>query len=432
MNNKFILTAVFSLITSMYCEAMYLRTPSPAVGSAFIPTGMLHFLLGYKKTGKTKQLISLWKQISVAESPDKLDSSKPVSLDVSRPSIFACDCVNGNAGAKKGQQLARFDTDTIIERIKSLSQLSPLWYVLIDNVQRANKKLIPVVQDLLKRGVQIAVTGRIPKGKNYVNNQEDCMPEILAISDKITPIEGLYKLANMPIEREYPGDLTLHTGPMACRKTEQMMIEIMQLHARGHSVYVCTSSLDTRAKEFLHSRAFPDIQIPVTHIENTEQIKQYFIQNPFVHLYYDEIEFADPTIIPVFKWLMERGIHIHAFGLNMDFKLDPFGTMPSNLVYMPDMFMLANYLVKLTAICAVCRKEATATQRLKDGKPVASNDPVVSPEGSKANETYQPRCRACHEVLPATNMEMTCLLPTHVQDVESGDGDNFIGPDGQS
>ena len=56
----------------------------------------------------------------------------------------------------------------------------------------------------------------------------------------------------------------------------------------------------------------------------------------------------------------------------------------------------AEFVTKLTAVCAKCGAPATRTQRLINGKPANFDDPIIL-VGEK--ESYEPRCRHCHEVL---------------------------------
>jgi thymidine kinase len=51
--------------------------------------------------------------------------------------------------------------------------------------------------------------------------------------------------------------------------------------------------------------------------------------------------------------------------------------------------------VKLRAICARCGSDASRSQRLIDGKPAPASAPTIL---VGAQETYEARCRYCHEV----------------------------------
>jgi thymidine kinase len=102
----------------------------------------------------------------------------------------------------------------------------------------------------------------------------------------------------------------------------------------------------------------------------------------------DEIQFFDWQISRVCSELASRGIRVIAAGLDMDFRGEPFGPMP---VLMAE----AEQVNKLQAICMVCGRPASRTQRLIDGKPASYDDPVIF---VGASEVYEARCRHCHRV----------------------------------
>ncbi len=82
------------------------------------------------------------------------------------------------------------------------------------------------------------------------------------------------------------------------------------------------------------------------------------------------------------------GIRVLVAGLDMDFRGEPFGTMPA-------LMARAEQVDKLHAICMVCGDEASRTQRLVNGKPARYDEPIVI---VGAAELYEARCRAHHEV----------------------------------
>jgi thymidine kinase len=102
----------------------------------------------------------------------------------------------------------------------------------------------------------------------------------------------------------------------------------------------------------------------------------------------DEVQFFDWRIAEVCEELADSGKRVVVAGLDQDFRGEPFGPMPL-------LMALAEHVEKLTAICVVCGAPATRTQRLIDGAPARYDDPVVLIGGS---ESYEARCRACHEV----------------------------------
>ena len=102
----------------------------------------------------------------------------------------------------------------------------------------------------------------------------------------------------------------------------------------------------------------------------------------------DEAQFFDPEIVNVAQELAGRGVRVLMAGLDMDFRGEPFGSMP---VLMSE----AEDVSKLHAICMVCGDDASRTQRLVNGKPARYADPVVI---VGASELYEARCRQHHEV----------------------------------
>ena len=62
---------------------------------------------------------------------------------------------------------------------------------------------------------------------------------------------------------------------------------------------------------------------------------------------------------------------------------------------MSELICIAEIVTKLTAICVKCGASATRTQRIINGIPADYDSPVVV---LGALESYEPRCRFCHEV----------------------------------
>lgn len=100
---------------------------------------------------------------------------------------------------------------------------------------------------------------------------------------------------------------------------------------------------------------------------------------------FDEAQFFDDYLPVLAETLADYGIIVYVSGLDRDFLGRPFGPMPNLLA-------LADTVTKLTAICTVCKGEATRTQRLIDGKPAGPDDPLVM-IGGIGDNTYEARCR---------------------------------------
>ncbi len=102
----------------------------------------------------------------------------------------------------------------------------------------------------------------------------------------------------------------------------------------------------------------------------------------------DEVQFFGNGIMGVCETLASQGKRVILAGLDLDFRGEPFGPMPL-------LMALAKTVDKLRAICVICGSEASRSQRLVNGQPAHYDDPVIL---VGAEEVYEARCRACHEV----------------------------------
>jgi thymidine kinase len=102
----------------------------------------------------------------------------------------------------------------------------------------------------------------------------------------------------------------------------------------------------------------------------------------------DEVQFFDPAIVDVVRSLVASGRRVICAGLDLDFRGEPFGSVPVLLA-------LAERVDKLEAICVVCGEPATRTQRIVNGVPAFFDEPFIV---IGAQEAYEARCRGCHDV----------------------------------
>ena len=179
----------------------------------------------------------------------------------------------------------------------------------------------------------------------------------------------------------------LITGPMSCGKTEELIRRIKRLVIAKKKVKIISPAIDTRSKKniiesrngmFLETYKVKDAASILDIIEETDDVVAI-----------DEMQFFDEYILEVIKILISKGKRIIGCGLDLDFKGEPFGSMPQLLAY-------ADKVDKLTAICMKCGSEyAVRTQRLINGKPADKNSPLIM---IGADETYEARCLNCWEV----------------------------------
>jgi thymidine kinase len=192
----------------------------------------------------------------------------------------------------------------------------------------------------------------------------------------------------MPFYEFGGGWLEVITGPMFSGKSEELIRRVTRaLIARQH-VQVFKPTLDDRYDSVAiasHNGRKLEAQ-PVGSIEHIEGLLRRDTQVVAV----DEGQFLSKSFTPLALRLADEGMRVVIAGLDLDFRGIPFGPMPELLAQ-------AEVVVKLTAICS-CGRAATRTQRLIQGQPAHTADPVIL---VGASESYEPRCREHHIVLTA-------------------------------
>lgn len=186
--------------------------------------------------------------------------------------------------------------------------------------------------------------------------------------------------------------LTVISGCMFAGKSETLINVYDRLKRTGRSVIAYKPDIDNRFdpnKIVSHSGAelgAVPVNGPREILGHLEEIRQSGGNVDVVLI--DEVQFFDETIVYVVQRLLREGYKVVVAGLNLDFKGEPFGSMPTLL-------SLADYRIGLYPVCEVCGGPATRTQRLIDGIPASIKDPLVV---VGADEFYEARCPQHHEV----------------------------------
>lgn len=182
------------------------------------------------------------------------------------------------------------------------------------------------------------------------------------------------------------GSITVVTGCMFSGKTEELIRLVRRaIHAR-QVVQVFKSAVDTRCETEV-IRTHDGVTLKATSVQNSEELERALLPNVNV-VGIEEVQFFDDRIVDLCMRLADRGVQVICAGLDQDFRGMPFG-------FMPRLLALAEDVIKLHAICKVCGRPASRTQRLVDGRPAAWSDPMIL---IGAEETYEARCRRCHRV----------------------------------
>lgn len=182
------------------------------------------------------------------------------------------------------------------------------------------------------------------------------------------------------------GWIEVISGCMFAGKTEELIRRINVLSYAKKNIIVFKPKIDNRYSDseiVSHSGA----KVPCLVVEKAQDIlKKIEAYTEVVAI--DEVQFFDKDIVEVCEYLADKGIRVMVAGLDKDFRGESFGVMP-------ELLTRAEFVTKLTAVCAKCGAPATRTQRLVNGKPAGFEDPIVM---VGADESYEPRCRHCHQV----------------------------------
>lgn len=182
------------------------------------------------------------------------------------------------------------------------------------------------------------------------------------------------------------GHIEVICGSMFSGKTEELIRRVRRAQIARQKVQVFKPSLDTRYT-MEHIASHNGLRVEAVPVDGVERITALLAEDTDV-VAIDEAQFFDQEIVDLCEGLADRGIRVIVTGLDMDFRGQPFGPVPA-------LMARAEQVDKLRAICVRCGRAASRTQRLIDGKPASYDDPVIL---VGAAETYEARCRHCHEV----------------------------------
>jgi thymidine kinase len=186
---------------------------------------------------------------------------------------------------------------------------------------------------------------------------------------------------------ERNGMLTVITGPMFSNKSGEL-IRLATVHRiAGRRVGLFKHNLDDRYDGVDHISTHGGLSMEAEPLSSSLQLSLFAADLEVVAV--DEGQFFDRELAGVAAQLVNQGLTVIVAGLDRNFKGEPFGPMP-------DLLAFADEVMKLKAVCMKCRSlNGTMTQRLINGRPAPRSSPLIL---IGAAETYEARCRDCHEV----------------------------------
>jgi len=196
----------------------------------------------------------------------------------------------------------------------------------------------------------------------------------------------------------HEGWVEVVSGVMFSGKSEELLRRVRRALIARRQVQVFKSHLDDRYGGVQRVGTHDGKEFEAIPVNRSVQIAEQVRDDTQV-VAIDEAQFLDEGVVGVVNALADRGMRVIVAGTDMDFRGEPFGPIPQLLA-------IAERIDKLHAICVRCGDLATRNQRLIDGKPAPAEGPTIQVGGS---ESYEARCRACHEV-PAMDRAQTEIL----------------------
>lgn len=194
------------------------------------------------------------------------------------------------------------------------------------------------------------------------------------------------------------GWIEVISGVMFSGKSEELIRRVRRAIIARQRVQVFKSHLDARYAGLYSVSSHDGAELQAIPIDGADEILRH-LEADIEMVAIDEVQFLDEGVIDVVTDLAGRGIRVAMAGTDTDFRGEPFGTMGH-------LMAIAEQVTKLQAICVQCGDLACRNQRLIDGRPARYDSPTIMVGGQ---ETYEARCRHCHEV-PHEDEDQTALL----------------------
>ena len=171
------------------------------------------------------------------------------------------------------------------------------------------------------------------------------------------------------------GWLEVIVGGMYSGKTEELIRRIHRAQLARQKVQVFKPKIDDRyhAEDVTSHNQNSARAVPVA---KSEEIWSHLLDTTQV-VGIDEGQFFDTELVQVVQTLAERGIRVIISGLDTDWQAKPFEPMPT-------LMAIAENVTKLQAVCMVCGRPASRTQRVVE----VTGQVVVGSHG-----IYEARCR---------------------------------------
>lgn len=177
--------------------------------------------------------------------------------------------------------------------------------------------------------------------------------------------------------------LQVVAGPMFAGKSEELLRRVRRARIAGLAVEVFSHDLDDRRGEGQVS-SHSGLSVPSRSVPDVEALVEAVRGSDLDLVAIDEAQFFGPGLVGAVDALVAGGMDVVVSGLCVTFDGRPFEPLPA-------LMAVAEDVLKLTAVCAVCGEDAVFHQRLAAADP---GDPrIPTPAQVGGIESYQARCR---------------------------------------
>lgn len=184
------------------------------------------------------------------------------------------------------------------------------------------------------------------------------------------------------------GHVEVICGCMFSGKSEELIRRLIRADYARMRVLAVKPAIDDRyADAAIASHA--GRTWPCANVRDAGEIAALVAEHRPQVLGIEEAQFLGTELPDLVRELADSGVTVICAGLDLDALARPFGPMPA-------LICDAERITKLSAVCVRCGQDACRTQLLHDGEPAPWQDEPLIVVG--AAETYEARCRACHEV----------------------------------
>lgn len=176
------------------------------------------------------------------------------------------------------------------------------------------------------------------------------------------------------------GWIEVITGPMFAGKSAELIKRAESLIYAKKNFIVFKPKTDNRWDEnSIKSRTGANIES--VSISSAKEIFDH-VKKTHTAVIVDEVQFFDSDIVEILNDLAKMGKRVIVAGLDMDFRMKPFGELPNIMA-------TSEFVTKLTAVCFKCGRAAAFSKRISGSK---------TKTVEIGDDSYEARCRKCFGV----------------------------------